>query len=49
MSTPAEHLCCSVCLQLTRPVVFPEADMKTLNTLNNSLLSLGAVKRNADE
>ncbi|KAG2424024.1 hypothetical protein HXX76_014848 [Chlamydomonas incerta] len=31
-----------------RPVVFPETDMKTLNSLNNSLLALGAVKRNAD-
>lgn len=31
-----------------RPVVFPETDMKTLNSLNNSLLFVGAVKRNAD-
>jgi hypothetical protein len=34
--------------KLSRPVVFPEADMRTLNTLNNSLLRLGVVKANAD-
>ncbi|EFJ41123.1 hypothetical protein VOLCADRAFT_107814 [Volvox carteri f. nagariensis] len=33
---------------LERPVVFPPDDMKTLNSLNETLLSLGAVKRNAD-
>ncbi|GIM12716.1 hypothetical protein Vretimale_15892, partial [Volvox reticuliferus] len=33
---------------LERPVVFPSDDMKTLNSLNETLLSLGAVKRNAD-
>lgn len=31
-----------------RPVVFPEADMRALNGINNALLSVGAVKRNAD-
>ncbi|GFR43070.1 hypothetical protein Agub_g4077, partial [Astrephomene gubernaculifera] len=31
-----------------QPVVFPPADMRTLNSLNETLLSLGAVKRNAD-
>ncbi len=31
-----------------RPVVFPESDMKILNTLNRSLLEAGVVKRNAD-
>ncbi len=35
-------------VQLVRPAVFPESDMKTLNTLNNALLSVGAVKANAD-
>ncbi|GLC37188.1 hypothetical protein PLESTB_000989400 [Pleodorina starrii] len=33
---------------LERAVVFPSDDMKTLNSLNDTLLSLGAVKRNAD-
>jgi len=32
-----------------RVVNFPETDMKTLNTLNSTLLRLGAVKANADE
>lgn len=36
------------CLQLTRPVVFPEADMRTLNTLNSALLKFGVVKARAD-
>lgn len=35
--------------KLTRPAVFPEADMRTLNTLNYTLLKLGAVKANADK
>mmetsp|Transcript_5307 Transcript_5307/g.11605 ORF Transcript_5307/g.11605 Transcript_5307/m.11605 type:complete len:498 (+) Transcript_5307:51-1544(+) len=34
--------------KMTRPVVFPEADMRALNAINNALLSLGAVKSNAD-
>lgn len=33
---------------LTRPVNFPEADMQTLNNLNNTLLRLGAVKADAE-
>lgn len=39
---------CFPCVQPQRVVTFPEADMKTLNTLNDTLVKLGAVKSNAD-
>lgn len=42
----AAPLCCKVCrvLQLVRPVVFPEGDVKTLRVINSLLLSTGLVK-----
>ena len=35
-------------MQMTRPVIFPDADIKALRALNDLLLASGAVKRDAD-
>jgi hypothetical protein len=33
---------------VTRPVVFPDADIKTLRDLNNLLTSTGLIKKDAE-